>query len=168
MNSLRTLTSLAYDDITVIIDVIRRPHGLVSRRMPDKVNQIFVLVIKHVKLTVFVFKTMEHCSKHHDNYHLNSRRVLENLHQSDLEQKKDRCIIVLHLKLMRGVQGVSLDYVVKQHIKVVHILPDYEADLNLDEEMIASSLMVDMESNFKMTQDCLVRAYVSLLQYIQD
>ena len=29
--------------------------------------------------------------------------------------------IVLHLKHMRGLQGIPLVYVVKQHVKMVHI-----------------------------------------------
>ena len=41
--------------------------------------------------------------------------------------------IVLYLKLMRKVRGVSLAY----HIKVAHIFPGYSAYLNLDEEMMA-------------------------------
>ena len=46
--------------------------------------------------------------------------------------------IVLHLKLNRGVRGTLLAYVVCHHIKVAHISPQYDAYLNLDEEMIKS------------------------------
>ena len=44
--------------------------------------------------------------------------------------------IVLQLKLVRGVTGTPLAYVVWCHVKVAHILPGYLAYLNLDKEVI--------------------------------
>ena len=43
----RTLASLSYENITAICYIIRRPGGLVSRRMPDRENEIFVLLAKN-------------------------------------------------------------------------------------------------------------------------
>ena len=54
-----------------------------------------------------------------------------------------------------------LTYMVKQHIKVVHISPGYGTYLNLDEEMIARAQIVDVKSSLKITQDSFDRAYVS-------
>ena len=51
--------------------------------------------------------------------------------------------IVLHLKLVRGVRGVPLAYVVRQHIKVEHVLPGYDAYLTLEKVMIARVSIVD-------------------------
>ena len=47
--------------------------------------------------------------------------------------------IVLHLKLVRGVRGTPFAYVIRQHIKVAHILPEYYAYLNLDERCLPES-----------------------------
>ena len=54
--------------------------------------------------------------------------------------------IVLHLKLVRGVRGVSLAYVVWHHVKVAHIPPGHDAFLNLDEKMITRAIIVNGES----------------------
>ena len=59
--------------------------------------------------------------------------------------------IILHLKLARGVRGVTMAYVVWQHIKVANISPRYSDYLNLDEEMIATAPIVNMKSNLKLT-----------------
>ena len=56
--------------------------------MLDKGNLIFVLAAKNLKLTMFMFKTMEWCSKPYDNFHVNSNSVLQYQHQWELEQKK--------------------------------------------------------------------------------
>ena len=68
----RTLASQTDNNITAICDVIRRPGRLVSERMPDRENQIFVPVEKNLELTVFMFKTMEHCLKPSDIYLVHS------------------------------------------------------------------------------------------------
>ena len=47
--------------------------------------------------------------------------------------------IVLHLKFVRGMMVVSLVFVIRQHVKVAHILPEFDAYLNLDEKMTASA-----------------------------
>ena len=47
--------------------------------------------------------------------------------------------IVLHHKLVRGVQGLPLAYVVRQHVMVANISPEFDAYLILDEEMIANA-----------------------------
>ena len=65
--------------------------------------------------------------------------MLHYQHQWELEQKKSDNIealkvdknnwakimenIVMYLKLMRGMRGVPLTYVVQQYIKVAHISP---------------------------------------------
>ena len=54
------LASLSDDDITSICNVIRRPRGLVSRRMPDGRNQISVLATKNLKLAAFTFDNGRH------------------------------------------------------------------------------------------------------------
>ena len=41
-------------------------------------------------------------------------------------------IIVLYLKLVRGLRGTLFAYVVWYHVKVAHISPVYGAYLNLD------------------------------------
>ena len=69
--------------------------------------------------------------------------------------------IVLLLKIMRGMRGTLLAYVVQHHIKVAHISPGYGAYLNLDKEMIARAPIVDARSNLKMTQETLDRACLS-------
>ena len=69
--------------------------------------------------------------------------------------------IVFHLKLMRGMRGALLAYVVLHHAKVAHILSRYGAYLNLDKEMIARAPIVDAKSNLKMTKETLDRAYHS-------
>ena len=48
--------------------------------------------------------------------------------------------IVLHLMHMREVRGVPLAYVIRQHVKMVQVLPEHDAYLNLDEEMIFRDL----------------------------
>ena len=63
--------------------------------------------------------------------------------------------IFLHLKLLKVVSGVPLANVVRQHVKVAHILPGYGTYLDLDEEMIDRDTITDVKSNLKMTKDCL-------------
>ena len=79
------------------------------------------MVAKNLKLTVFIFKSMEHCSKPYDVKLVNNGAVLEHQHQWKLEQKKidspkvlevDKNNgaktmenIVLYLKLLREVGG---------------------------------------------------------------
>ena len=85
-----------------------------------------------------MFKTMENCSKPCDSKLVDSR-VLAYQHQWEQEQKKTDHLdtpkvdknnwakilesIILHLKLMRGVRGVPLAYVVRQHVKEAYISP---------------------------------------------
>ena len=57
--------------------------------------------------------------------------------------------IVTYLKLVRGMKGVPLAYMVRQHMKVAHI-----------SEMIARAPIVNICLNLKMTQDLLDRAYL--------
>ena len=59
IDSYRTLAGFSDDDITSICGAIRRPVFLVSMRMPDRRNQIYVLVEKNLKLSMFMFKMME-------------------------------------------------------------------------------------------------------------
>ena len=68
---------------------------------------------------------------------------------------------MLHLKIVRGMRGTPLAYVVWCNIKVAHISPGYSTCLNLDKEMIAKTTIVDTRSNFKMTQETLDRAYLN-------
>ena len=65
---------------------------------------------------------------------------------------------VLHLKLVNGMRGILLAYVVWNHIKVAHILPGYDAYLNLDNEVIAKA-PADKRLNFRFSHDCLDRVY---------
>ena len=45
------------------------------------------------------------------------------------------------------------------HVKVAHILPGYDAYLNLDKEMIIRAPIVDSRSNLKLNKETLERAY---------
>ena len=69
--------------------------------------------------------------------------------------------IVRCLRLVRGVQGFPLAYVVRQHIKVAHILSGYDTYLNLDEEMVASAPIVDAKLNLKQIQDLSSKQFFS-------
>ena len=69
--------------------------------------------------------------------------------------------IELHLKLVRGIRGTLLAYVVWHNVKVAHISPGCSACLNLDKEMINRVLIFDSSSNLKITQKNLDRAYLS-------
>ena len=72
--SQQTLANLFEEDIC---DVIGRHCGLVDSKMPDRWNQISLLAAKNLKFGVFVFKSMECCSKPYDMKHVNSKEVLE-------------------------------------------------------------------------------------------
>ena len=50
-----TLASLSDKDIAIISNVIRRLGGLVSRKKPDRGNQISILGAKNLKLAAFMF-----------------------------------------------------------------------------------------------------------------
>ena len=172
-----TLANLSDNNITKICDVIRKPGGLVGRRTPNRGNQIFILMVKNFKPAVFKFKSVEHYSKTYCIRCVNSRAVLEYQYQWRLGQKKKKDLkvpnvdnnnwaktmenIILYLKLIRGLRGVSLAYVVWHHVKVAHILPGYSAYLNVDEEMIARAPIIDSMSNLKLTQEYLDRVYLS-------
>ena len=62
-------------------------------------------------------------------------------------------VIVLHLRPMRKVRGISLAYVVRQLIKVAHIFPEYNAYLDHDKEMTARAPKVDTKLNIQKTKD---------------
>ena len=68
--------------------------------------------------------------------------------------------IVTYLKLVRGMRGDPLAYVVQHHITVAHISPRSDAYLNLNEEMITRAPIVDACANLKLNQDSLDRAYL--------
>ena len=139
--------------------------------MPDRGNQISVLMVNNLKLAVFMFKMVEQFSRTCNRRPVDSTSVLKYQHQFKLEQKKSHYIeapkadknnwakmmknIVLHLKLMREVTGVLLAYMVWHIIKVAHIPPGHE------EEMIARAPMVNAELNIKMTQETLERVYLN-------
>ena len=67
----------------------------------------------------------------------------------------------MHLKLIRGMRGTPLAYVVWHHIKVAYIMPGCGAYLNLDKDMTMRAHIVDSKMNLKMTQDNLDRIYLS-------
>ena len=69
--------------------------------------------------------------------------------------------IAFHLKLMSGMRGTLLAYVVWCHIKVAHIPPGSGTLLNLDGEMIASAPIINAKSNLKMNQGTMDEAYFS-------
>ena len=136
IDSTWTLASLSDEDIATNWDMIRRPCGLVSSKMPNRENRISI-PSNNLKLTAFMFKMMKHCSKACDIGCVNNTFVLQHQHQWELEQKKtdnaeapkvDKSNwaktmenTVLHLKLIIGMRGTLLAYVVGCHIKVAHI-----------------------------------------------
>ena len=73
--------------------------------------------------------------------------------------------IVLHLKLVRGVERAPLAYVVRNHVKVTHISPGYSSYLNLKGEIIARAPIVNAKSNLKLAEKCLDRAYLRNIDY---
>ena len=118
---------------------MRRPGGLVSRKIPDRGNQISIQAVKNLKIATFMFKMIEHCSKAYDIGVVNITSVMQYQHQWELEQKKSDNTeafkvdkdnwaktmesIELHLKLIREMRGTLLASVVWFYIKVAHILP---------------------------------------------
>ena len=125
-----------------------------------------------------MFKTMEHCSKPYDIKHVNSRKLLVYQHQWEEQKKTDNLDVpkvdkndwsktmenvVLYLKIMRGVRGVLLAWVVRQHVKVTHISSWYSVNQNLGEKMIARAPITDTQLTLKLTWYCLDGAYVSCL-----
>ena len=103
--------------------------------------------------------------------------VKEYQHQWELEQKKTDDlevpkvekrnrektmeVIFLYLKLIKEMKIVPPAYVIRKHVRVVHILPGYDVHLNLDENMIARAPIGDVNSNLMQTQHCLGGVYVS-------
>ena len=79
-----------------------------------------------------MFKTMGYCSRVYKIQHVDSTSILKYRHQWELQQKKtDDARVpdhwkkaiknkVLYIKLVRGVRGVPLAYMVWYHIKVPH------------------------------------------------
>ena len=55
---LQTLASVSDKDIASIFYLIRRLGGFVSGKIPERGNQISVIVAKNLKLTTFMFKMM--------------------------------------------------------------------------------------------------------------
>ena len=157
-----TLTILSDEDIVAICDMIRRPGDIVSGKTPDRRNQISVLAAEEPQA----------CSAHVQD----STSVLQYQHQWELEQKKaddddapkvDKNNwaktmenILLYLKLVRGMRGTPLAYVVQCNIKVAYISPGYDAYLRLDEEMITRSPIADSRMNLKLNQEALERVYL--------
>ena len=124
--------------------------------------------MKNLKLVVIMFNTMEHCSKDYRNEDVNSTSLIHYQHQWELEQKKSYDIeapkvdrnnwvktmenIVTYLKLVKGMRGTQLTYVVLCNVKVAHISPGSKAYLNLHK---------DANSNLMMSQDTLDRVYLN-------
>ena len=116
-----------------------------------------------------MFQTMEHCSKDYRIQDINSTSVLCYQHQWKLEQKKSDDIevpkidknnwaktmenIVMYLKLVRGMRGTLLSYLVLHHIKVALIPFESGSYLKLDKEMIARANIVNARSNLRLSQD---------------
>ena len=100
--------------------------------MLDSGNQIYILKLKNLKLTMFMFKMMECLSKPYHIKNVHRREVVVNQHHWELEQKKTDDLevtkvdksnwvktienIVFHLNLMRRVRAVPLANVVRQHV----------------------------------------------------
>ena len=146
-----TLASLSDKYITPMHDVIRSPGGLLSKKVSNRDNLISIMGAKKLKLAAFNCKA-------YGIEHVYNTSVLEHQHQWKLEQKKTDSTnapkvdnnwaktmenIVLHLKLVKGVRGSSLAFMVRHHIKVAHISPGYSASFNLDEEMIPIASIID-------------------------
>ena len=125
---------------------------------------------------MFTFKMIECCSKDYKVRHVNITSVLQSQHQWELEQKKTNDSeapkvdtnkwaktmenIVLHLKLMRGMRGALLAYVVQRDVNIAHTPPGYGKYLTLDKEMIARGPIIDASSNLRLNQDSLDRIHV--------
>ena len=71
--------------------------------------------------------------------------------------------IVLHLKLVRGIRGALMAYLVQRHIMVAHITLGYGAYLNLDEEMITRAPIIDSKMNLMFNQEILDRVCLDYL-----
>ena len=144
--------------------------------MQDRENQISVLAKMNLKLAAFMFKLIKHCFKDYDIRCVNIKSVLKYKHQWELEQKKTEDLeqpkvdknnwantmknTVLHLRLVIGMRGTLLAYVVWYHVKVAHIYPGYDAYLNLNKEMITRAPIVDAKLNLRLSQDSLDRGYL--------
>ena len=139
----------------MIYVAIRRPEGLVSGRILNGGSQISIFVAEKLKLVAFIFEMMEHCSKSYNifcecfivpasmGHGAEKDRQPQGVQRSKHNWAKMMDAIVLYLKLVRGVQGVLIAYVVRQHITVAHILPVYNVYLNFNKVMIARALIVD-------------------------
>ena len=100
--------------------------------MPGMEKDVSVMMAKNIKLTAFMFKLMEHCSKAYDIRGVNITSSLEPQQQWNLDQKRNKTLgcswltnnwaktmenIVSNLKLKRGVGGTAPAYAVSQHVK---------------------------------------------------
>ena len=72
-----------------------------SGKMPDKGNQISVLMATNLKLAAFMFKTMECCSKAYDIKHVDSTSVLKYQYQWKWNRRKQ--ITLRHQKMIRTI-----------------------------------------------------------------
>ena len=131
---------------------------------------------KNLRFAMSMFKMMECCSKPYNIECVGHRSVLKYQHQKVLKQKMVNDIqlaqvnknnwmkimkaIVLHLRLVMGVQGINVLCSQKLH-QVAYISTGYSTYLNLDEQMIARAPLIDMKLNLKMIQEGLDRAYFS-------
>ena len=68
--------------------------------------------------------------------------------------------IVMYLKLVRGMRGALLAYVVWHHVKVAHISPGSGTYLDLDKDMINRAPIVNAKSNLRLGQDSMDRIYM--------
>ena len=89
------LANLSNEDSTAICDIIRRPGYLVGWKTQDKWDQISILVAKNLKVTAFMFKSMEHWPKTYNNRYADYASVLQHQHQWEWEQKNTDDLNVL-------------------------------------------------------------------------
>ena len=73
-----------------------------------------------------------------------------------------------HLKLVRGVRGALLAYVVWCHVKEALMLSRYGASLNLDKEVITRAPIINGKSNFMINQNSLHIVYLDQCIFFQD
>ena len=73
------------------------------------------------------------------------------------------CLDIFHFQLVIWMRDVPLEYVVRQHVKVVHVLPWDSTCLNLDKKIIARAPILGAKSSLKKTQGCLDTSYLNWL-----
>ena len=123
----------------MICNVIKRPGGLVSRRIFDWKRQILVLLAKNLILAAVAFQKMKCSSKSYHIWRIINNKGLKLQHQWELKSRKTehleifkvgktngvKSIVVteLYLNHVRGVRGIPFDYVIRQPTNVRHISP---------------------------------------------